>query len=228
MDTKVWGPLVWRLLEDVAWAVDSQLQPLSQDAGNLVLNFFYALTGALPCMYCRQSYSKFFEENPIGPAVLGRQLLHWVWELHEMVNNKLDQQARDAGSECGVTRHLPFEKLRKRMEAWTQAAPATVVWDVLFLMVYNMPADDRERVNKVVLLLKVTPYLVGHLPMCVPADKRLLARVMETEPAVAAPLLRDSLLQWLHQVRVQFDLQIGWPQTPTFQQTLARYRLGSA
>lgn len=238
MDTKVWGPLIWRVLEDIAWSVDSRPQPLDQDLGNKVLDFFYSLRCALPCQYCRESYTQFFDQTPIAPAFRSQQMLRWVWQLHEMVNDKLDRQQKERveqGLEAVVETkvRLSFDKLEKRMMAWTQASSASTLWDVMFLVVYNMPTlcspEDQQRKRSIQLFLTTLPVLLTRVPACVSAEKLLLAKLMATEPVTFdQPSLRDYWLHWLYRIRQRYDRELGWGCTPSFDKLISRYVVAMA
>lgn len=228
MDTFVWGRIIWPILEDVAWGVDTRQRPISEKEGNIVMDFFASLKQALPCIYCRQSYSKFFDDNPIGAALREKKMLQWVWLLHQMVNNKLERPEA-----CTLT----LEKLKKRMCAWSQAASAMTVWDVLFLVVYNMPyvpkQETKQRIAGIMKFIQTLPYVLGVIPDCVPAEKHLLTKLMLTTalPVYSGNLekWRQDWLQWVYTLRVRYDSTLGFQQcTPTFAQLLSRYRMATA
>ena len=91
----VWGPVGWKYLHSVAYGYP--VNPLEHDAKNGLASgttennykiFFTFVGKTLPCGLCRESYSKFITENPIR-ATSRSDLTRWVWEIHNMVNEKL-------------------------------------------------------------------------------------------------------------------------------------------
>jgi len=217
MDQTVWGPPLWHLLEDVAWAADQK--KLSEQMGNRVLEFFHSLTLAIPCSICRTSYTTFFQENAIGPYLLSQQLLKWVWLLHDMVNRKLGNPS------------LPYKKLCKRMSTWTQASSASTVWDIMFIVVYNIPVmpteESTRRIAGITEFIKSIPYVMGALsPVC--ADKQLLASILlEPVTIVGHRDHREYWIMWLYGTKVKYDMAIGC--TPlSMEAMLAKYRMASA
>ena len=99
MDTAVWGPPLWRILQNVAWQLPSQ--------GHAdFVELAHALATILPCKYCRQSYAAFIECFPPSTELLHRQddmALRWVWFIHDLVNRKLQASP------------LAYSKLLKRL-----------------------------------------------------------------------------------------------------------------
>lgn len=226
MDTYVWGRIIWPILEDVAWGADTGRRPLIQDEelGNIVADFFASLKDALPCGYCRESYTQFFETTKITTAISESNLVGWVWLLHEMVNEKVGN--------CS----LPLLKLKKRLMSWSQASSAMQVWDVLFLVVYNMPyrpGTETNRIPGIMTFIKTLPYVLGVVPDCPPAEKQLLSSLMLTTPVPQRrgnlEMWRDDWLRWVYILRARYDTTLGFTHcTPTFDQLLSRYRLASA
>ena len=52
-------------------------------------NFFKNLGKVLPCKYCRESYDKFYEEEPLYKFLDSRKsLTKWFYNIHNKVNNK--------------------------------------------------------------------------------------------------------------------------------------------
>ena len=91
----VWGPVGWKYLHSVAYGYP--VNPLEYDAKNGLASgttennykiFFTFVGKTLPCGLCRESYAKFITENPIR-AKSRDELTRWLWEIHNMVNEKL-------------------------------------------------------------------------------------------------------------------------------------------
>tara|TARA_X000001036_G_scaffold235030_1_gene219405 strand:+ start:2274 stop:2858 length:585 start_codon:yes stop_codon:yes gene_type:complete len=92
MMTKVWGPPGWFFLHCVSFGF-----PVSpdEDKKKAYKEFFISIGKILPCKYCRASYDDFVKENP--PRVSSRDdLVEWLWEIHNKVNEKLGDKYQDA------------------------------------------------------------------------------------------------------------------------------------
>jgi len=119
MDTWIWGPMVWRLLEDVSYEWDSQfrvidtLQSLKRPKvvindkvinGNVVhfmakqsdldemTLFLTSLAYVLPCIHCRGNYRRHLSAKPFESYLKSGRLLRWIFELHETVNEETLKQ----------------------------------------------------------------------------------------------------------------------------------------
>ncbi len=84
MDTRYWGPSGWRLLHMISFA-----KPRDPAA---VCAFFQTLPFVLPCKFCRQSLSSYYERDPPDCAVREDRLGRWLWRIHNSVNAKLRKQ----------------------------------------------------------------------------------------------------------------------------------------
>lgn len=219
MDQLVWGPPLWHILEDISWAADNQ--DLDEYMGNKVLEFFHSLTLVLPCSICRASYTQHFQTNPIGPYLTGKKLLKWVWLLHKMVNDKLQKP------------NLDYDRLRKRMETWTAASSASSIWDVMFIVLYNIPSLPGEEMDKRLCgineFISSIPWLVGVLPREAPAEKWLLAQILlkdDVQPMGYSDL-REFWLMWLWGKKLHYNQKIGC-NFMSYDAMLDKYRLASA
>jgi hypothetical protein len=79
MDTRFWGPSAWRLLHLIAF---------SEHRNPDVFIFLEELPHILPCRFCRSSLTEFYKHRPVDRDDLG----HWMYEIHNDVNNKLRKQ----------------------------------------------------------------------------------------------------------------------------------------
>jgi hypothetical protein len=75
IDTRYWGPSGWQLFHLIAFFSESPQQIL------------YILADVLPCKFCRASTMKFMKDHPLkgDPG-------KWMYDIHNMVNNKLRTQ----------------------------------------------------------------------------------------------------------------------------------------
>jgi len=73
IDTRFWGPSGWDLFHRISFH--------SQDKSALK-----SLGEVLPCKFCRSSTLKFIKKHPFNETP------QWLYEIHNMVNNKLRTQ----------------------------------------------------------------------------------------------------------------------------------------
>lgn len=92
MQTAVWGPHLWDLLHDIA----SGVQHTAGTLPRAVCGTVRAMRGILPCTYCRESFDEFIKllELKFGKLedLASALFPHFVFQLHELVNDKLDKQ----------------------------------------------------------------------------------------------------------------------------------------
>ena len=123
-NTLFWGPSAWQLFHLIAFFSPNPHQVLLQ------------MKEMLPCKYCRESTSHYVAQHPLkgDPG-------KWLYEIHNMVNNKLRTQ-------CASNPEVPdpgpdpsFEEVKKRyVEMKPTAVPGR---DFLFTMASNYP-DNPE------------------------------------------------------------------------------------
>jgi len=92
MQTTKWGPEGWILLHSVPFYYPIRNPSLSTQAR--FREFFGVLRELLPCIYCRRSYSDYWDQLDIDPYLkMGRKgLFEWTYHLHNLVNKKLRDQ----------------------------------------------------------------------------------------------------------------------------------------
>lgn len=89
MDTRFWGPYGWKFLHTLPYSYD----PKSNIQKNSMKGFFNLLGDMLPCIYCRLSYKKYYNEEPIDNHLDSQlELSKWLYRIHNKVNNKLKSQ----------------------------------------------------------------------------------------------------------------------------------------
>lgn len=107
--TKIWGPAMWQSLHSITF--DYPENPTNEQKEQYK-TFFKSLAYVLPCIYCRQSYYKFIneEENTklTDKNLENRDsLILWLFNLHNRVNEKLN-----------VTFAITFEEFKKKYESY--------------------------------------------------------------------------------------------------------------
>ena len=113
MMTRVWGPPGWLFLHSVTFGYPVKINQWDYK-DNLkrmeYRNFFKNLGKILPCRYCRESYDKFYQEEPIDKFLDSRKsLTKWFYNIHNKVNNKLGVPKCDIPS---------FEEIEKQYESY--------------------------------------------------------------------------------------------------------------
>jgi len=119
MDTRFWGPSAWQLFHLVSF----------QEHPDDLLNFMKEI---LPCRFCRESTTQFVREHPLrgDPA-------KWLYEIHNMVNNKLRKQAEEDPKIVNPGPDPSFEEVKEKyMSMKPNAVPGR---DFLFAVAYNFP-----------------------------------------------------------------------------------------
>jgi hypothetical protein len=125
MDTRFWGPSGWQLFHLIAFRSEHP-----DDVLNMMKDI-------LPCKYCRASTTAFVKEHPLrgNPG-------KWLYELHNMVNNKLRTQAKDDPSVIDPGPDPDFDEIRRRYMAMRLVnVPGR---DFLFAIAFNYPEKPEE------------------------------------------------------------------------------------
>lgn len=154
MNVFIWGPPLWRILHSVAYVMPDNKAVFHTVATNIM-----TLSHVLPCIHCRKSFRQYVRE--LGPPTQGN-LIRWMYDLHEKVNTKLDEQAMTDclkgnkralaavnASKCVLRgKRLSFECLLKRHKVRPVNVMPQDVFDVLFVLSLNFPHKDTEMYDK--------------------------------------------------------------------------------
>ena len=90
MDPNIWGPKFWFSLHSVSFTY-----PFSPDTKDKerYKTFFGLLEHLLPCVLCRNNYSKNIQNYPIDGHLDSRKsLAYWVMDIHNMVNSEIGKK----------------------------------------------------------------------------------------------------------------------------------------
>lgn len=94
MNTKLFGPSAWIFL----FSSIMGRYPVKIDSNNTehllvketFKNLFKNMDIILPCIFCRNSWTGFYNELPIEPFLVGRiELMFWLYKIKDKVNTKL-------------------------------------------------------------------------------------------------------------------------------------------
>jgi hypothetical protein len=125
IDTRYWGPSGWQLFHWIAFRVQNPQEVLLM------------MKDVLPCKFCRQSTTEFVKEMPLeGEA--GK----WLYDLHNMVNNKLRTQCRDDPAVVNPGPDPSFEDVKHKYE--TMKINGVLGRDFLFSISANYPEEPTE------------------------------------------------------------------------------------
>lgn len=129
MDTRFWGPSGWQLFHLIAF------KTAPEDAREVLDD----MKNILPCKFCRASTTEFVAKHP-PKQPYGR----WLYEIHNMVNNKLRTQCADDPKVIDPGPDPTFEEVKKRYDDITKpdAVPGR---DFLMAVAYNFPANPEPR-----------------------------------------------------------------------------------
>lgn len=100
MNTKFWGPAGWVMLHTITFNYPEVIDDKDEDhveRRKYTKRLFNDLRYTLPCKYCRLSFKEFLKQEPIEPHLGSRDALtHWLYRVHNLVNDKLRKQENDA------------------------------------------------------------------------------------------------------------------------------------
>ena len=93
MMTKVWGPAGWVFLHACVMGYPVKIDKSNKEhilRKKKTKLFFKTIGHIFPCKYCRDSYHQFIKKHPINKFLDSRKkLARWLYDIHNMVNNKL-------------------------------------------------------------------------------------------------------------------------------------------
>jgi hypothetical protein len=105
-NVNVWGPHLWSLLHGLAGLIhfERKTNNVNVETYARIATMLQNLKILLPCIHCRESYTKFYDlkngDNVVNFG-LSDDLFAWVFELHNLVNEKLLlQRVGELSVEC--------------------------------------------------------------------------------------------------------------------------------
>jgi hypothetical protein len=126
MDTRFWGPSGWQLFHLIAFTSPNAREVLDD------------MKDVLPCKFCRASTQQFVKDHP-PQGDLGK----WLYEIHNMVNNKLRTQCADDPKVINPGPDPEYEDVkRKYLDMKPESVPGR---DFLMSVAYNYPAKPEPR-----------------------------------------------------------------------------------
>ena len=114
--TRLWGPSGWLFLHCISFGYPYKIDPTKPEhleKQNDYYRFFYYLGKVLPCKYCRDSYMEFFTQlSPMSRLGSRKEFTKWLYDIHNLVNNKLGVPACETPS---------FEEVEERYQSFRAA-----------------------------------------------------------------------------------------------------------
>jgi hypothetical protein len=201
MDTRYWGPSAWQLFHLIAFR-----SPSPDD----VLN---DMKDILPCKFCRESTTEFVKKHPLrgDPG-------KWMYDIHNMVNNKLRTQCADDPAVVNPGPDPAFESVKARYMAMKPTGvPGR---DFLFSIAYNYP-DEPETTN-----MSTHREFLHHLADAYPFEKlaKIFQRyIREHEPALTN---RRAYTKWMYGLLKELSMGKSIPSYKGYMHRAAYYKSG--
>jgi hypothetical protein len=133
MDTRWFGPSGWELFHLIAFR-----SPHPDDVLNLMKD-------VLPCKYCRASTTEYVQKHPLRPTGSDNSRGNpgkWLYEIHNMVNNKLRTQCADDPTVVNPGPDPAFEAVKaKYLSMKPNKVPGR---DFLMSVAYVYPAQPEQ------------------------------------------------------------------------------------
>lgn len=111
MDTKVWGPAMWKTLHLITF---SYPEKPSFGQKKQHYDFFNNLRYTIPCIFCRKNYIDHLNEIPLEPHLDNNILLiKWLIDIHNLVNKQLNKPHKTYEKVFSMYRDIMAEKYTK-------------------------------------------------------------------------------------------------------------------
>ena len=164
MNTWIWGPPTWKLLHTLAFRAPSSTatRTTGAECASDIAAFILTLQDVLPCVYCRVSLEHFLRllhmrfGRTLRDVVADGDFARWMYDLHELVNDKLNKQAlvvnvdattaatNAARRQLQAHRQITFTCLSKRFSICPVAFCARDVWDMLKMFALNIDTQEAK------------------------------------------------------------------------------------
>ena len=202
-DTRWWGPSAWQLFHLIAFKSDHPDDVLNQ------------MKDVLPCRFCRESTTQFVKEHPLrgDPG-------KWLYEIHNMVNDKLRKQSKEDPTVVNPGEDPSFEEVKKKYDAMKPTAvPGR---DFLFAIAQNYPEHPEETD------MATQRTFLHHLAEAYPFAK--LRRVFHKHVEDHEPELgsRKEYTHWMYELLKHLSEVVGasMPTYKGYSHRVAYYRSG--
>ena len=110
-DPKIWSPSFWYILHLITFGYPDEPSYIDQRGYH---DFFVNLQHVIPCLKCKKHYSQYIQEHPIGPYLNTKSnLIRWLVNLHNMVNQQLNKPFVDIESAIQIHSKPPYRTIIK-------------------------------------------------------------------------------------------------------------------
>jgi hypothetical protein len=187
MDTRFWGPSGWQLFHLIAFkSAPDDARPLLAD-----------MKDVLPCKFCRASTSEFVKKHP-SKKPYGR----WMYDIHNMVNNKLRTQCADDPKVINPGPDPEFEEVKAKYDRMEKpdAVPGR---DFLMAVSYNFSGDAADA--------KTQREFLGHLAEAYPYAelRKVVQRYLKAhEPSLSS---QRAYTHWMYGLMKELSETIKVP-----------------
>jgi hypothetical protein len=185
MDTRFWGPSGWQLFHLIAFKSEHPREVLDD------------MKDVLPCKFCRASTTEFVKKHP-PKKPYGR----WLYEIHNMVNNKLRTQCADDPKVINPGPDPEFEEVKAKYDRM-KTPDAVPGRDFLMAVSYNFsgePADAKTQREFLHHLAEAYPY---------PELRKVVQRYLKThEPSLTS---QRSYTHWMYGLMKELSETIKVP-----------------
>ena len=184
MDTRFFGPSGWELFHLIAFRSPHPAEVLNH------------MKDVLPCKFCRASTTQFVHEHPLrgDPG-------KWLYNIHNMVNNKLRTQCSDDPT---VVDPGPDPEYAAIKEKYMAMKPTKVPGrDFLFAVAYNYPMKPEEadvNTQRTFMLALSKAYPFDELRVIVAACVKELDHALEN---------RKTYTKWMYRMLRALSAKTG-------------------
>lgn len=203
MDTRMFGPSGWQLFHLIAFTSKHPDDVLNQ------------MKDVLPCKFCRASTTEFVEKHPLrgNPG-------KWLYDIHNMVNNKLRTQCKDDPAVINPGPDPSFDDVKSFYHKLRpDAIPGS---DFLLAVAANYPVEPEPS------QMSVQREFVHDLAKAYPFDhlQRAFQEYLDTHEVALAS--RSAYMKWMYGLMKELAKKTK-TQLPTYRgytQRIAYFRSG--
>ena len=211
---KIWGPILWRVLYDLAWEYDHTYESNQEETMG---EWIFALGQSLPCRFCRESFAIYSNEPSLPLALHQKTLFRWMHALKNKVNEKLRlQQAIE--SKCAskeeflqvdrALNDLPFKVLVQRVRTnQFMNTRDQDRWMVMLLFTCNYAPRPEKMRNYMTLFTK---FGISPLPKKFQDQATLFLTLYTYRPPCHTHMTK---IQFLEFVKTLFEATSGFIQS---------------
>jgi hypothetical protein len=181
MDTRFWGPSAWQLFHLIAFKSEHPDDVLND------------MKDVLPCKFCRASTTEFVKKHPLrgDPG-------KWLYDIHNMVNDKLRTQCADDPAVVNPGEDPSFEEVKAR---YSKMKPTEVPGrDFLFSIAANYPTVPEPHD------MSLQRQFLHHLSKAYPFASLRKVFQKQPEPALES---RSTYMHWMYNLLKEMSEEIG-------------------